>query len=67
MPKKNNPIKSATLSVRVTPYVKELIESVAHMEGFTASEWVRVIIMKELKDRGALKMMHLEAQLEKLG
>ncbi len=67
MSRKKAFLKSVTLSVRVTPYVKDLIETVARMEGFTASEWVRAVVVEELKKRGALKTMPLEAQLEELG
>ncbi|MBO3810233.1 hypothetical protein KEJ25_05715 [Candidatus Bathyarchaeota archaeon] len=64
MPKKKTPIKRVTLSVRLTQQVKSLVEDVAYMEGLTASEWVRILVMEELKRRGVLKAQPLEMQLE---
>lgn len=67
MPGRKNTLKRNTLSIRVTPYVKRLIEDVAYMEGLTASEWVRMIIVRELKNRGVLKAIPLEEQFEESG
>jgi hypothetical protein len=46
--------KSALLSVRVTPHIKETVAQLTHSEGVDVSEWLRNLIVSELKRRGAL-------------
>jgi hypothetical protein len=41
------------LGVRLTPNLKDLITKVANSEEMDASEWVRKLIVDELKKRGA--------------
>ncbi|KPV64440.1 MAG: hypothetical protein AOA65_0972 [Candidatus Bathyarchaeota archaeon BA1] len=42
------------LSVRVTPRVKDIVAQVAQSEGVDVSEWLRNLIVGELKGRGVL-------------
>lgn len=37
------------MATRVTPRIKELVEQMAYREGLNVSEWVRNIIINELK------------------
>jgi hypothetical protein len=46
--------KSVLLSVRVTPRIKETVVQVTHSEGVDVSEWLRNLIISELKRCGAL-------------
>jgi predicted HicB family RNase H-like nuclease len=46
--------KNVSLSVRVTPRLREIVVQVAHSEGLDVSEWLRNVIIEELKKRGAL-------------
>ncbi|RLI37834.1 hypothetical protein DRO55_00305, partial [Candidatus Bathyarchaeota archaeon] len=40
------------LCTRVTPVIKEAVQRESQMEGLTTSEWLRNLIVKELKERG---------------
>jgi hypothetical protein len=42
--------KSKLIVTRVTPRIRRIIESVALSEGLYTSEWVRKVIVKELKN-----------------
>lgn len=57
MPMKNSELKlkSALLVTRVTPRVKDVIEHEARAEGLDVSEWMRNLIIEELKRRGVLR------------
>jgi hypothetical protein len=59
MPKKMKGLgsKNAQLSVRVTPHIKEIIAQAARSEGVDVSEWLRNLIVDDLKRRGALPMV----------
>ena len=46
--------KSELLATRVTPRIIELVKIVAANEGLYASEWVRMLIIKELNSRNML-------------
>jgi len=41
--------KTILVATRVTPRIKELVEQMAYREGLNVSEWVRNIIINELK------------------
>ena len=49
MPRTSFDAKTALVCTRVTPYIKEILEQQASREGLTSSEWVRNLIIKELK------------------
>jgi len=49
--------KTELLSVRVTPRIKEIVAQVAHSEGLDVSEWLRNLIVVELKRRGSLPVV----------
>lgn len=42
--------KTKLIVIRVTPRIRRIIESVAINEGLYTSEWVRKVIIKELKN-----------------
>ena len=52
---KRRMLKKDTLTIRISPRIKRLIEQVALNEGLAASEWVRILIINELRRRGALR------------
>ena len=54
MPRSKGKIKGMLLSTRVTDRIATLAERAAEMDGLTLSEWVRSIIIKELRERGLL-------------
>jgi len=47
-------LKKDILNVRISPRIKRLIEQVAFSEGLAASEWVRNLIINELRKRGVM-------------
>jgi len=57
MPKTSFEPKTSLVATRVTPYIKEIIEQQASREGLTSSEWVRNLIIKELKAEKLLQMV----------
>ncbi len=56
MPKIDSDSKASLMCTRVTPYIKEIIEQQASREGLTPSEWIRNLIIKELKNENLLQM-----------
>jgi predicted HicB family RNase H-like nuclease len=56
MPMKNSDLKSELLVTRVTPRVKDIIEHEARAEGMDVSEWIRNLIIQELKKREVLRV-----------
>ena len=58
MPKIEGDAKADLLCTRVTPIIKEAVVHESHMEGLTASEWLRNLIVKELKERGVLQRVY---------
>jgi antitoxin component of RelBE/YafQ-DinJ toxin-antitoxin module len=54
MPKTEAEAKNALLITRVTPQIKEVVEQQASREGLTTSEWLRNLIIKELKSENLL-------------
>jgi hypothetical protein len=57
MPKIESDAKASLLCTRVTPYIKEIIEQQASREGLTPSEWIRNLIIKELKNENLLQLI----------
>jgi len=57
MPKTSFEAKTSLVATRVTPYIKVIIEQQASREGLTSSEWVRNLIIKELKAEKLLQMV----------
>ena len=49
MGRSNTTPKSILVATRLTPRIKELVEQMAYREGLNVSEWVRNIIINELK------------------
>ncbi|RJS76539.1 hypothetical protein CW712_01325 [Candidatus Bathyarchaeota archaeon] len=58
MPKIEGTSKAELLCTRVTPQIKEAVIHESQVEGLTASEWLRNLIVKELKERGALQRVY---------
>lgn len=54
MPRTESELKDSLLCTRVTPRIKDAVTQQASQEGITPSEWLRNIIVKELRERGAL-------------
>ena len=54
MPRTSFDAKTSLVCTRVTPYIKQILEQQASREGLTASEWVRNLIIKELKEENLL-------------
>ncbi len=54
MPVKTGVRKSQIIAVRVTPRIKEMVVQIARSEGLDVSEWVRSLIIGELRRRGFL-------------
>jgi len=57
MPRTASDAKDALVCTRVTPYIKDIIEQQASREGLTPSEWIRNLIIKELKNENLLQMV----------
>lgn len=57
MPRTESDTKDALVCTRVTPYIKDIIEQQASREGLTPSEWIRNLIIKELKNENLLQMV----------
>jgi hypothetical protein len=49
MPKTDSETKAALLTTRVTPQIKNVVEQQASREGLTSSEWLRNLVIRELK------------------
>ena len=56
MPRSKGPHKEALISTRVVGRIADAVEDAASAEGLTVSEWLRNLIIKELKERGLLGM-----------
>jgi len=65
MPKIEGDSKEELLCTRVTSAIKEAVVHESQVEGLTASEWLRNLIVKELKERGALRSVYRFPDLEK--
>jgi hypothetical protein len=65
MPKIEGDSKEKLLCTRVTPLIKEAVVRESRVEGLTPSEWLRNLIVKELKERGVLQRVYRFPNLEK--
>ena len=57
MPKIGGEIKTALISTKVTSRIREIIIQQASREGITTSEWLRKLIIKELKSENLLSIV----------
>ena len=65
MPRIEGNFKGELLCTRVTYAIKEAVTRESQIEGLTASEWLRNLVVKELKDREALPKVYNFPQFEK--
>ncbi|MBS7614461.1 hypothetical protein KEJ18_01820 [Candidatus Bathyarchaeota archaeon] len=65
MPKIEIDSRAELLCTRVTQVIKEAVIHESQVEGLTPSEWLRNLIVKELKERGALPRVYRFPNLEK--
>ena len=54
MPKKSGIPKTVLLATRVTPNIRDIVLQMASREGLNTSEWLRNLIISELKTGEAL-------------
>jgi len=54
MPKTKVDTKTVMQCTRITPRIKEIIDLTSAQEGITPSEWLRNLILKELRSKNAL-------------
>ncbi len=54
MPQKSGTPKSVLLATRVTPRIRDIVVQMAAREGLNVSEWLRNLIIMELKKSEAL-------------
>jgi len=54
MPRKSSNPKIVLIATRVTPKIKSIIAQMAYREGLSVSEWLRNLIVVELKRNEAL-------------
>ena len=57
MPKIDGEIKTSLISTKVPRRISEIISQQASREGITTSEWLRKLIIKELKHENLLSMV----------
>jgi len=65
MPRIEGYMKDELLCTRVTSVIKEAVVRESQVEGLTTSEWLRNLIVKELKERGALPRVYRFPKLER--
>ena len=65
MPRIEGDVKVELLCTRVTSIIKDAVIRESQMEGLTASEWIRNLIVKELKERKALPKVYRFPNLER--
>jgi len=65
MPKIEGDKKAKLLSTRLTSAIREAVERESQLEGLSASEWLRNLIVKELKEREALPKVYRFPVFEK--
>jgi hypothetical protein len=54
MPQKSGTPKNVLLATRVTPRIRDIVVQMSHREGLNVSEWLRNLIISELKRNEAL-------------
>jgi len=65
MPKIEGDAKAELLCTRVIPVIKEAVIRESQVEGLTTSEWLRNLVVKELKEREALPRVYRFPRLER--
>jgi len=65
MPKIEGDMKAELLCTRVTSVIKEAVIRESQVEGLTTSEWIRNLVVKELKEREALPRTYRFPQFER--
>jgi hypothetical protein len=66
MPKTSSEQKDEIIATRVTPYIKRAIVSEAQKEGLGVAEWLRNLIVSELRNRGVLpRVLRMPEKVEK--
>ena len=65
MPRIEGATKGELLCTRVTSAIKEAVLHESQIEGLTPSEWLRNLIVKELKERGVLQRVYRFPSLNK--
>ncbi len=64
-PRIDGKLKESPMAIRVTAAIKEAVIRESQIEGLTASEWLRNLIVKKLKEREALPKVYNFPKLEK--
>jgi hypothetical protein len=64
MPQKTGTPKTVLLATRVTPRIRDIILQMASREGLNTSEWLRNLIILELKKSEALPNILREPSLD---
>jgi len=54
MPQKSGTPKNVLLATRVTPRIRDIVVQMSQREGLNVSEWLRNLIINELKRNEAL-------------
>jgi hypothetical protein len=54
LPQKTGTPKTVLLATRVTPRIRDIVVQMAHRKGLNVSEWLRNLIISELKRNEAL-------------
>jgi len=57
MPRTETEAKTRLVCTRLTPIIGSVVFQQAAQEGLTPSEWIRNLIIKELRERGSLPKM----------
>lgn len=65
MPKIEGDIRAKLLCTRVTSAIREAVIRQSQVEGLRTSEWLRNLIVKELKERGALPRVYSFPKVER--
>lgn len=62
MPQKTEPPKNMLLATRITPRIQDSVVHMAQREGLNVSEWLRNLIIMELKRRDVLPSVRVFPQ-----
>ena len=64
MGRSNGNTKDILLATRVTPRISENVKQLAYREGLTVSEWIRNLIVADLKKNNALPNRFNEPKID---
>ena len=64
MPRKGSDLKTELIATRVTPAIKRAISREARRVGLDVSEWLRMLIINELKRSGVIAKSTSESDCE---